>query len=141
MPDIQKLKIAFEMMIAIEYLHNNNFIYRDLKPNNVILDHSGTLALIDLDRMISRGDLIANNEITKDFSLLFAAPEFNYGEVSFASDVYSIGMMMYYIITGNYPKSIINNFDDFPPQFSKLKKKCVKDVLKLIQRKDLQFQN
>ena len=63
--------------------------------------------------MISRGDLIANNEINKDFSLLFAAPEFNYGEVSFASDVYSIGMMIYYIITGNYPKSIINNFDDF----------------------------
>lgn len=95
-------------MIVIEYLHNNNFIYRNLKPNNVILDHSGTLVFIDLDRMISCEDLIENNEITKDFNVTCSL-HLNLIMVKFLLLLMFI-QLIYYIITGNYPKSIINNF-------------------------------
>ncbi|KAK8895708.1 hypothetical protein M9Y10_013592 [Tritrichomonas musculus] len=42
-------EIILQMLLVINYLHNKHFIYRDLKPNNVIIDDSKTLVLIDFD--------------------------------------------------------------------------------------------
>ena len=41
-----------KLEIIFEYLHHNNLIYRDLKPNNMILDHNKTVVFIDFDRML-----------------------------------------------------------------------------------------
>lgn len=47
-----KEKIIFETILVLVYHHHHLFIYRDLKPNNIIVDRSNTIILIDLDRMI-----------------------------------------------------------------------------------------
>ena len=39
--------IAAELILALEELHNKNIIFRDLKPENVMIDSSGHLKLID----------------------------------------------------------------------------------------------
>ena len=36
-----------EIILAIEYMHNNNFIYRDLKPENILIDKHGHIKLTD----------------------------------------------------------------------------------------------
>ena len=48
----EKITIFFELMIIIEFLHRKGFVYRDLKPNNIIIDENKTAILIDFDRMI-----------------------------------------------------------------------------------------
>lgn len=48
----KKLKIIFELLCTFHYLHENNFIYRDLKLNNIILDKNQHVILIDFDRII-----------------------------------------------------------------------------------------
>ena len=47
-----KIKIIFELLLIIQYLHSKEYVYRDLKPNNVIIDNNKTAILIDFDRMI-----------------------------------------------------------------------------------------
>ena len=52
-----------KLEIIFEYLHHNNLIYRDLKPNNMILDHNKTVVLIDFDRMLKKSSIDPNNLI------------------------------------------------------------------------------
>lgn len=101
-----RITIIFELMIAIEYLHRNKHVYRDLKPNNVIIDNNKTAVLIDFDRM-KDFDNESNKEIhTSDFQPYFAAPEVLNKKFSYKSDIYSLGKMMYYIMTNEIPEKV-----------------------------------
>ncbi|KAK8876627.1 hypothetical protein M9Y10_006845 [Tritrichomonas musculus] len=119
-----KMKIIFEIMLVIEYLHNNGYIYRDLKPNNVMLNKDKTIVLIDLDRMIKRVDLFDENESTVLFHQ-YAAPEIANGlNFSYPVDIYSIGALMYYIIFEEHFSSSIDLQQQSSGIFS-LIKQCI----------------
>lgn len=121
----EKIKIIFEIMIAIEYLHSRNLIYRDLKPNNVIIDSNGTVVLIDFDRMIENKENNNDDNATKDFGSIYIAPEIINGEnYSLSADIYSIGIMIYFILyekspnqndvcDANFPQQLLNFKDIF----------------------------
>ena len=145
--DELKLKIIFQIMIVIEYLQNLGFAYRDLKPNNVILDSNKTIALIDFDRMIKipknqdknydskdTNDVENKNvdgnesaEFTKSFSSFYVAPELDSDIITNKCDVYSIGMMIIYIIQ---EKKICDKVEiNFPSKFDQLAKMCKKCII------------
>ena len=72
----EKLSIIFEIILMIKYLHQNKYIYRDLKPNNIIIDSNKSAVLIDFDRLIKYDSIVSNGkEMTIDFSSKFASPE------------------------------------------------------------------
>lgn len=129
----EKMKIIFEIMITIEYLHNNHFIYRDLRPNNVIIDYQKRAILIDFDKMIKIEDGTNNPNFTKDFCTNYFAPEFADGKASYASDIYSIGMLIYYILTiemrhqkNSHFQQDLEKFSNIPDEFSQFRKICKK---------------
>lgn len=129
----EKVKIIFEIMIVIEYLHNKNFIYRDLKPNNVIIDKNKTAVLIDYDLMTVNLRYQRNEEMSTDFGNIWMAPEILKGSAknySFEVDIYSLGLMIYYIIfekspfINMKPSQVQIHFDDFPPEWASLRELC-----------------
>ena len=92
----QKLTIIFDLCFIFLYLKENNYIYRDLKPNNVMIDINNQVILIDFDRMIEND---ASN-YTKDFSPYFVAPEITQenGIITDRSDIYSIGLIINFFL-------------------------------------------
>lgn len=101
------IRFAIQLCDLMKYLHSIDrpIIYLDLKPENIII--AGTaLKLIDFGSAIYQDELSAGLALcaTKGY----AAPETYCGVVNERCDVYGIGMLLYYMITGVY---IANNSD------------------------------
>ena len=113
--------IYYQVVLGLRYLHKKGFIHRDLKNDNVIVSNDlETVKITDLQTVIHISEL---GEKTKGIhgSYNYAAPELLLGEnPSFASDVYSLGVMMYYSLTGELPFGHFNSLDN--------RMECVKDV-------------
>ena len=81
------------MLLAIEYLHKLNIVYRDIKPENIMIDEKGYLKLIDMG---TAKILKSKNGINKTFTLLgtphYMAPEILKGKgYGLQVDLWSIG--------------------------------------------------
>ncbi|KAK8882069.1 hypothetical protein M9Y10_044709 [Tritrichomonas musculus] len=101
-----KLTIIFELLLVFEYLHQNEFVYRDLKPSKIIFDENKDIVLIDFDRMIIKDPGQGpDHDHTVDFVNSFCDPEiFSGGRVSDKCDIYSLGLIIYYIIFEKKPE-------------------------------------
>lgn len=128
--DEEKFKIIFEILISMQYIHSKNFIYRDLKPSNIMIDKNNTAVIIDLDKMIRCTDENTQN-YSKSFNDYFVAPEIVSNEsniISFKADIFSIGMIILFILSNG--KIQIDSsegwckpsFENLPNKFNKMKK-------------------
>lgn len=86
-----------KMLNALEYLHNENIIYRDIKPTNIIVSGK-TIKLIDFSGAISSG-----SEPDYLWTPGYGAPEQPRGEYYFQSDIYGLGATLYFLLTGKDP--------------------------------------
>lgn len=92
-PDQKRAKIIFDgILSALNELHKNGIVHRDVKPSNVIVRPNGTAVLIDFG--ISK---IFNPQADKDTSFLgtvgYAPPEqFGFSSTDYRSDIYSFGV-------------------------------------------------
>ncbi|KAI9498597.1 kinase-like domain-containing protein [Zychaea mexicana] len=95
-----------EIILGIEYLHNNEIAHRDIKPDNLLLSKDGVLKIVDfgVSEMFHKGD----DRMKKSAgSPAFMAPELcvpSHGEISGkAADVWSMGITLYCLIYGRPP--------------------------------------
>ena len=100
--EVARMYIA-EVILAIEDLHKRGIIYRDLKPDNVVLDSEGHIALIDFG--LSKEGM-ESDQLTQSFcgSVAYFAPEMlvksGHGK---AIDWYLVGALLYEMIVGMPP--------------------------------------
>jgi eukaryotic-like serine/threonine-protein kinase len=86
---------------AVEHAHRQGVIHRDLRPANVLVSESGVLKVADFGT--SRFLEIAAHGTTVIGSPPYMAPEQFHGKAVFASDIYSLGVTMYQMLTGVLP--------------------------------------
>ena len=109
-PSIQLARAVFPMLCdAVTELHESfspPIIHRDLKPSNLIFAQK---ALTIIDYGIAREfDMDAHADTTHLGTKAFAPPEqFGYGQTTVRSDVYALGMLLYYCLTETIPTASI----------------------------------
>jgi serine/threonine protein kinase len=107
------IDIGEQICEALEHAHDQGFVYRDLKPGNVILEKRGFhyfVKLLDFGLARPRGEDYLPNESSLAGSFFYLAPELINGEsADVGSDLYALGATMYEMITGRVPFS---NFDE-----------------------------
>ena len=108
---LEKIKILFlELNQGFKNLYEENVIHRDIKINNILIEYSLGDKEDIIPRLadfgISRDNDTSNNPMTRSIScLLLSAPEIlaNGIDYSFASDLWSIGVLLYKLAFGKYP--------------------------------------
>jgi serine/threonine-protein kinase len=86
---------------AVDHAHRQNVLHRDLRPSNVLVTENGMLKVADFGT--SRFLEIAAHGTTVIGSPPYMAPEQFRGKAVFASDIYSLGVTMYQMLTGVLP--------------------------------------
>jgi len=86
---------------AVDHAHKHGVLHRDLRPSNVLVTGNGMLKVADFGT--SRFLEIAAHGTTVIGSPPYMAPEQFHGKAVFASDIYSLGVTMYQMLTGTLP--------------------------------------
>ncbi len=131
-------RITSDLCDIVGYLHNQNpaIIYRDIKPSNIMITPSGKIVLIDFG--ISK---VYKSDTVKDTvcagSNGYAAPEqYGLGKCCAQTDIYGIGMLVYFMVKGKTPFTGIEplldeNYENYiNSNLKKIIQKCVKIDIK-----------
>ena len=103
-PYSKVIKIMSQLLSGISYAHANGIIHRDIKPHNILIDNEGTVKITDFGIAVA----LSQNSITQTNSILgsvqYISPEQARGNlVTKQSDIYSLGIVLYEILTGVVP--------------------------------------
>ncbi len=99
----EKIEIIYQISHALHIIHKIGYIHRDLKPENIVLDRTiGAVKITDLGLAVEY-EQISHTE-TPAGTLLYIAPEVLQGKkYDHRVDIYSLGILIYQILTGSSP--------------------------------------
>ncbi|WP_456271585.1 Stk1 family PASTA domain-containing Ser/Thr kinase [Bacillus sp. AK031] len=100
------IDIMRQLTSAISHAHQNHIVHRDIKPQNILIDHDGTVKITDFGIAMA----LSATSITQTNSVLgsvhYLSPEQARGGMATRkSDIYSLGIVMFELLTGRLPFS------------------------------------
>ena len=95
------LQSVCDVAAGLAYAHEQRVLHRDVKPENILIFADGRAALSDFGT--ARLATNAPRTVTEAGTLGYLAPEQAYGRAGFASDVFSLGLIAYEVLTGVLP--------------------------------------
>ncbi len=126
------LEILVQMLRALEYIHSRNIIYRDIKPDNImILEKRVKLMDFGISSYLNSED----KERKTRGTLSYISPEALEGKMSFSTDIFSSGIVLYELLSKNrfYEQdenivSIIINLLSSPDEFNRYQEEKLKQI-------------
>lgn len=116
-------KIVSALCDALNFLHSHKIIHKDIKPENVMIDNSGNVKLIDFDAArIYKPDRSRDTQAIGTIG--YAAPEqYALNQTDERTDVYALGVLMNVMLTGKPPESKLYN-----GRFKRVIVKCTQTI-------------
>lgn len=97
------LEVTLDISYALCHLHTHGIIHRDLKPENILINENGTVKVIDF----GIAQMLTENQSSDETKRLVGTPVYmspeqrnNPAEVSYPSDIYSLGIITYELVLG-----------------------------------------
>jgi serine/threonine protein kinase len=105
----QALEIIGQVCDALQYAHGHGFVHRDIKPGNILVDTSGRVRIADfgLTKLLGAAPAVSGRTLT---GAALGTPEYTApeqlrgGAVDHRADIYSLGVMLYEMLTGELPR-------------------------------------
>jgi serine/threonine protein kinase len=111
----ERLKLFLQVCAGVHYAHQHLIIHRDIKPGNILVTADGIPKLLDfgIAKIVESGQSADAPDATLTSSRIltprYASPEQIKGEaMTIATDVYSLGVVMYELLTGRSPYELVN---------------------------------
>ncbi|WP_051669444.1 serine/threonine protein kinase [Bryobacter aggregatus] len=148
-----RLHLFQKLCGAIHYLHQNQVIHRDLKPANILVSTEGVVKLLDfgIAKQLGPSSLELTTADGTPLTPAYASPEQFTGRADARSDIYTLGVILYLMLTGRLPdqatikppsESIREDFQRTVETTKQLKKRIMGDldavVLKSMHRESRQ---
>ena len=110
LPVAERLRLFVQVCRAVHYAHQNLVVHRDLKPSNILIDEQGLPRLLDfgIARLLEHDEGMeppaATLTVARILTPEYASPEqLAGGRVTTALDIYSLGVILYELLTGHRP--------------------------------------
>ena len=106
----ERLNLFRSVCSAVQYAHSNLVVHRDLKASNILVARDGTPKLLDfgiaklIHNEVAATEAAETRTELRPMTLEYASPEQIRGEsITTSSDVYSLGVLLYKLLTGKFP--------------------------------------
>jgi serine/threonine-protein kinase len=103
----QRLRLFADVLAAVAHAHSRLVIHRDIKPGNILVTRDGTVKLLDfgIAKLVdTQSQETVTSEGGRALTPEYAAPEqLQGGDVTTATDVYALGVLLYQLLAGRHP--------------------------------------